>query len=66
MEKEVPVSRYLTDKALKSANLTPEEENVLRMRYGIPLEPGTALNHSTDPEVLRLEALLVRKLVMKH
>ena len=50
---------------LDRADLTPEEEKVLRMRYGVPVEAGAALSmQSGDGEardrLVDLEAQLLR------
>jgi len=52
----------LTNESIKSANLTPEEEKVLRMRYGIALDADTPLEQSKDPALLRLEMRILEEM----
>jgi len=46
----------LTNEDIKAANLTPEEEKVLRMRYGIAPDPQDSLGHREDPSLQLAEA----------
>lgn len=58
-------TRVELDQALRRAQLTAEEENVLRMRYGVPLDPTAPLElrGQAQPEVRAQLALLEKQLL---
>lgn len=65
--KSLVITREELGAALEGADLTPEEENVLRMRYGLAVDPSMELGTRTDDpatqaQLLELEAQLLRAL----
>ena len=55
------------DQALRQANLTAQEEQVLRMRYGISAEPGAPLPFAdADDAALHAQLSAIENKVIAH
>lgn len=59
-------TRTAFDEALRTAELTAQEEQVLRMRYGISADPSAPLPFVDEDEATRAQLAAIEQKVIAH